>query len=205
MRTVETKVFTFDELSNDAKEKARAWYREGAFDYEWWDEVYDDAVTIAKLMGIEIEDAPRGRTGPAIFFSGFSSQGDGACFEGEYAYAKGSAAKVREHAPKDTELHRIARELADIQRRHLYGLSASVKHRGHYYHEHCTEIDVFNRDGCVTDSDTADAIRECLRDFMRWIYRQLEREYEFSSIRDEQVDESIRANEYEFEEDGSRA
>jgi hypothetical protein len=39
---------------------------------------------------------------------------------------------------------------------------------------------------------------------MRWIYRQLEREYDYQNA-DAQVDENIRANEYEFYEDGKRA
>lgn len=39
---------------------------------------------------------------------------------------------------------------------------------------------------------------------MRWIYRALEAEYEYQDS-DGQVDETIKANEYEFEEDGSRA
>jgi hypothetical protein len=39
---------------------------------------------------------------------------------------------------------------------------------------------------------------------MRWIYRQLEREYEWL-MSDEQVDESIRINEYEFTEEGKLA
>ena len=39
MKTVETNVFTFDELTDRAKEKARAWYREGALDYEWYDSI----------------------------------------------------------------------------------------------------------------------------------------------------------------------
>ena len=38
-------VYQFDELSDSAKEKARDWYRLGAMDYEWWDYVYEDAIT----------------------------------------------------------------------------------------------------------------------------------------------------------------
>lgn len=35
MQTIKTKVYQINELSEPAKEKAREWYREGAFDYEW--------------------------------------------------------------------------------------------------------------------------------------------------------------------------
>jgi hypothetical protein len=43
MKTIETIVFEFSELSDDAKEKARDWYREGALDYDWWESTYEDA------------------------------------------------------------------------------------------------------------------------------------------------------------------
>jgi len=46
-----------------------------------------------------------------------------------------------------------------------------------------------------------DAIRDCLRSFADWIFKQLEDEYEWANA-DEQVDESIIANEYEFTENG---
>jgi len=36
---------------------------------------------------------------------------------------------------------------------------------------------------------------------MRWVYRALEQEYEYQTA-NEQVDDSIRANEYEFTETG---
>jgi len=46
MRIQETKVYKFDELSDDAKDKARAWYLEGAFDYDWYQYIYEDASRI---------------------------------------------------------------------------------------------------------------------------------------------------------------
>jgi len=50
MRTITETVYNFDELGEEAKERARDWYREGAFDYEWWEYTYEDAKTI----GLEI-------------------------------------------------------------------------------------------------------------------------------------------------------
>ena len=47
-------------------------------------------------------------------------------------------------------------------------------------------------------------MRDALRSFADWIYRQLEKEYEFN-MSDENVDESIRINEYEFDETGAIA
>lgn len=50
----------------------------------------------------------------------------------------------------------------------------------------------------------SDDLRECLADFSRWIYRNLEKEYDYQNS-DEAVEEAIIANEYEFTEDGERA
>ena len=47
-----TRLFSFEELEDEAKEKARDWYREqgGLLDYEWWDCLYEDA----KNIGVKI-------------------------------------------------------------------------------------------------------------------------------------------------------
>ena len=65
--------FQFDQLADDAKETARDWYREGGFDYEWWDSIEDEWKVEIEEMGFQNVD---------IAFSGFSSQGDGASFTG---------------------------------------------------------------------------------------------------------------------------
>jgi hypothetical protein len=48
-----------------------------------------------------------------------------------------------------------------------------------------------------------DAIITALRDLARWLYRQLEREYEYQTS-DAVVDEAILANDYTFTETGRR-
>jgi hypothetical protein len=209
MHTVETTVYTFDELSDDAKERAREWFRDDHLDYDWWDSVYEDAATCGKLIGIDLNQKPvklmngSTRYDPAIWFSGFSSQGDGACFEARYAYVKGSAKAIRAHAPLDKELHRIADELQRVQRKAAYRIEASTRHRGHYYHSGCMNVDVYTSDNTIDEPQNADDVVQCLRDFADWIYSQLESEYNYQNS-DEQVDESIRCNEYEFDEDGCR-
>lgn len=56
MKTIQTKVFEFSELSDKAKEKAREWYRSHALDYEWWDSTYDDAGNIGlKITGFDLD------------------------------------------------------------------------------------------------------------------------------------------------------
>lgn len=196
-QTITKTLYKFDELSNEAKEKAIEKHRE--FDSEMWDpeSVLDDAKEIAGLMGIEIDKT---------YYSGFWSQGDGACFTGVYSYRKGSVKAVKHYAPMDTELHRIAQGLQDIQKSNFYGLSAVVDHSGHYYHELCTHISV-ERSADNYQDMTADAeqeITELLRDYMQWIYSQLEKEYEYQAS-EPAIIENIEANDYEFDEFGNLA
>ncbi|KKN21668.1 hypothetical protein LCGC14_0922960 [marine sediment metagenome] len=55
MRIKETKVYPFDELSEDAKEKAIEKLYDINVDYEWWDSTYDDAVGVKlKLTEFDI-------------------------------------------------------------------------------------------------------------------------------------------------------
>jgi hypothetical protein len=83
---IETTVYRLDELSDAAKEKARAWYSEGGFDYDWFECVYDDFERIAEILGLRLKTrvvrlfGGGTRQKPSIWFSGFSCQGDGACY-----------------------------------------------------------------------------------------------------------------------------
>lgn len=208
---IKTTVFQLGELSNAAKERARAWYREGAGDYDWYEFIYDDFETICTILGVCLRTRTIRLMGggtrekPCIYFPGFCSQGDGACFEAVYAFEKESRRRIREHAPRDAELHRIADVLSAVQRRNFYQLRADVRHRGRYYHEYCMTIDV-ERDSSTDQSMTADAedtIVEALRDLARWLYRQLEREWDYLNA-DEAVDEAILANAYTFTAEGRR-
>jgi len=208
---IETTVYRLDELSDAAKDKARAWYREGGFDYDWYEAIYEDFQRIAEILGIRFKTrivrlvGGATRQEPRIAFTGFWSQGDGASFECYYSYRKNASAEIRSYAPRDIELHEIADALLAIQRRNFYQLRAEASHRGHYYHEYCMSISV-ERDSPTYQDMTADAeeiVIEALRDLARWLYRRLECEYEYLSS-DEAVDETIIVNEYTFTEAGRR-
>lgn len=206
---IKTTVYRLSELSDAAKDRARAWYREGGFDYDWYDAVYEDFQRIAEILGIRFKTRTVRLMGggtrqePRIFFTGFWSQGDRASFECYYSYRKNAASEIRSYAPRDTKLHEITDALLAVQRRNFYQLHAEASHRGHYYHEYCMSISV-DRDSPTYQDMTADAeeiVIEALRDLARWLYRQLEHEYEYLSS-DEVVDETIIANAYTFTESG---
>lgn len=206
---IKIKVFTFDELSDDAKERARDWYRNGALDYDWWSFVYDDFSSICKILGIDLKTRPVRLMGgdtrrkSCIQFSGFCSQGDGASFETElYAYARNSLSQIKAHAPNDTKLHDIAARLNAIQRRNFYQLYARVDQRGRYVHENTMQVDV-RRDDAEMTADAEEEIAEAMRDLARWLYRKLEAEHDYL-LSDGVVEESITANGYTFTGAGER-
>lgn len=173
-------------------------------DHDWWDCTYSDFKERMRGIGIEVDK---------MYFSGFCSQGDGACFEGKvddwglFLQSLGYTDKVLiQHA---TDHFRF-----------------SVKHSGHYYHENCTS---FSADLCTPDTETeedfierygpypwdADDVRtkawlallnqydstkledefeEAFKDHMRQLYKDLEAEYDYLTS-DEVVWESLEANE----------
>jgi len=204
-----TTVYQFSELSDAAQEVARRWYRELGPHDDWWEAVYEDFERICEIVGIRLKTTPvrliggGTRAKPCIWFSGFWSQGDGACFEGSWAHAKGAATRLRDYAPADVTLHGIADRLQAIQRRNFYQLRAEVSHRGRYCHEYTMSIDV-TRDSPTWQPPTNDAdeiVTEAFRDLARWLYRQLEAEYDHLTS-DEVIEEGIIANEYTFTEGG---
>jgi hypothetical protein len=79
----------FHALPKSAQEKildeCRNWSTEG---FDWWDFTYDDFIRQMEEIGVKVATRPEGARRsnvkrPAIYYSGFSSQGDGACFEGQ--------------------------------------------------------------------------------------------------------------------------
>jgi len=208
---IETTVYRLGELSDTAKQKARSWYREIGFGHDWHEFVYDDFLRIGEILGLSFKTQPvrlyggGSRQEARIWFRGFWSQGDGACFEAYYRYRKGAPKALRAHAPQDEALHRIADALQAAQQRNFFQLRAETTHRGHYYHEYGMSVSV-ERDSPTWQPMTEgaeDAVIDALRDLARWLYRQLEREYDYLSS-DEAVDETIVTNDYAFTETGRR-
>ena len=116
MKIIETKVYTFDELSDEAKETARAWYREGN-DYPFLsDYMQEEAGELLKKAKIKTDDFK-------VYYSLSYSQGDGAMIElegtwkawnvkvtqsGHYSHERSttialSSMKTGEYAPEEKE------------------------------------------------------------------------------------------------------
>ena len=205
MRIVEKTLYKYEELNDRAKQRARECYLEGGLDYSWWEFCYDDFARVAEILGIDLSQRAvplmngKCRYEPEIYFSGFNHQGSGSSFCGTYGYAKGAVAKIKEYAPQDKELHRIAQGLQDVQRRHFYRLIADITSvRDHYI-----RVEVEDSENRYRDiGDAEDDVRGLMNDFNDWMFKCLQDEYEYLTS-DEAAEESIIANEYEFDEYGN--
>ena len=215
--TEEKTVYAFSELSDKAKQKALDYFREGACTDSWWhDAIFEDCARIFDILGIVSHRVERwhncttGKSGsrevkPDISFSGFWSQGDGASFEGTWYYRRGMAKAMRAYAPQDSELQEIAEGLQEMQRRTFYKLSARiVRTDSHYCHENTVgfEFEIDGDSWRAISEDVTGGVENYMRRLMRWIYRQLEAEYNYQTS-DEAIMETIDANEYEFEASGA--
>jgi hypothetical protein len=189
MKTITKTFLNFEELTNEQQQTAIERNRAYNVDIEdWWDGVYEDATRIAEILGIDIED---------IYFSGFWSQGDGACFTGNFYYNKGIGKAIKEYAPIDNELHRIAAVIQNLHRSTFYTARGTIKQSGRYYHERSMNVDCTQDKGVdVSYTDW----EEVFADFALWIYKSLEKEYKYLTS-DECVGESLSSNEAEFEVD----
>ena len=86
-----------------------------------------------------------------------------------------------------------------VQRRNFYQLHCTIRTRGNYCHEYSMAIEV-ERDSPTWQPMTdgaEDAVIEAMRDLARWLYRQLEREYDYLTS-DDAVDEAIAINQWSF-------
>lgn len=100
----------------------------------WWNVVYDDFKHDMDAIGIEVE---------RMYFGGFSSQGDGACFEGRVF-------SWEDFLPSLGHTDPALITLADSS-----GWAFGVEHKGHYYHENCTRFNT-----CLATLDCNDALDE---------------------------------------------
>ena len=170
---------------------------------EWWDCVFADFREDMKAVGIDVT---------RMHFSGFCSQGDGACFEGSFDNAQ----TYLDHHHKGH--YPMIRKLLE----HEGEVYARCEHRGHYYHENCTvfwvgsdtltgmlpqptefhETIVEQWQSQLEDeiSDLEDAVVEQWRVYMVDLYRKLEEEYDYLTS-DEAVWDTIEANELDADEE----
>jgi hypothetical protein len=196
--------YTFDELSQDAKDHAIENERNSMYDTigDWWYEgiIEDEAQKLRDegLSDVEIE------------FSGFNSQGDGASFTGRVTdiklFVEGT---LNMQKINDRVLGNINISVVRIDSRHVH--ENSVRFDCEVEDEDEDEIVLFRAPGSglnisISTQSQCNDIEEVggpwLRSRCKEIYSKLNKEYD-SYFEDENIIADIKANDYKFDEDGN--
>jgi len=202
----------FSALSKSAKAHAREkWRNDYCFD-EWeYTHILDDCSDVAALIGIDIDQCERrGKKTRMhdIRFSGFWSQGDGACFNGRYKFKPDATQAVISYfgsPDRCKEPLRITNELATLHITrmllNLEPLQGLITTFGSYSNSSTMRYEAISYEGedHEIDNDHDHDVLTLMRDFADWIYDRLEKQYEYATS-DEVVDE--RLQEEMFDEDG---
>lgn len=198
MRIVETKVYTFEELSATAKEVAIENHRDVNTYDGWWEPIFEGITQEAEQAGFSVGN---------IYFSGFWSQGDGAMFE--YTTLG------------DTLLNKFVDQLdlSPLRKQWLRSQTFAQsrgKHSGHYYHENCCShvIDFEPNFGYnfanINFYDWINSFADQYEEFVIAEYKTLCGElysrlnkYNDELTSDEEVADTIIMNDWEFDVDGN--
>lgn len=220
--------YTFDQLGDKAKDRARDDARYRDVEDQWWDAVYEDAVAVGAKIGIEIGTHQRRIIGGRylaetdISFSGFCSQGDGCCFSGQLRIAALKdcvlALKTRVGEGTDEELFSLAAHgeaLYAIIAARLIALRMTDVWDGTTWNLPDGEFALngvipirgqerfystsVDPDSC--DEELEEQLDRYVSDFASWIYTQLEAEHDHLTS-DEHVDEYLAGSGIKFDEDG---
>jgi hypothetical protein len=173
METKELKLYNFQELSLEVQteiiEKNRDILTENR---DWYDFTVTDFEEILENIGFY---------NIKCYFSGFYSQGDGASFEAEYGYKKGSLSLVKSYAPNDKELHYLVEQIQKLQKINFYSLSARIERiNSNYYHSNTMIVsEMYRDDNKSITEDTIDTFRSLCRELADYLYKTLEKEYNY--------------------------
>lgn len=191
METRTYTVYKFAELTDKAQEKAvEKLYNINVDDSFWYEAITDNR---------KLELSKKGFEESKISFSGFSSQGDGASFK-----CSVDLEKWFETRPMDKQS--FAAIFAECKDTDNY--SMVITKDGRYEHEMTMRIDSQyygeNKNANKELALLEEIILEDARKEARAIYTILESEYDYLTGKEAVID-SIQANDYDFESDGSLA
>jgi hypothetical protein len=172
-KTIEITIYKFQELSEEAQEKALRNLYDLNVDHEWWDFTYEDAATVGiKLTGFDV-----GR--------GQSITGD---IEDEYF----TALRILEEHGKECETYKTAEAFTSLWAKLIKKHSDGVK-TNKVAEEN---IEAFHEE--LEESNIVDEFKKAILEDYLVI---LSKEYEYLTS-DEAIKETIEANDYDFTEEG---
>ena len=202
--------FKSSELSKKAQQRAIDEARYDSVEHwDWWEYIYEDAARMAALLGIEIDQhsGKDGTRGPMIWFTGFCSQGDGACFQGTYRPKADAVDAIKAECNDETLISLAERLVVACVTTTLHGDAtlhrADVSTTGRYSHSNTMQATYHYDPEYPDNPDTLeDEVIKCLREFADWIYKQLEAEHDYL-IGDEAIKERLMDCACVYDEDGA--
>lgn len=172
-------VYKYDELSEKAKEKALESLGETNINYEWWDAVYEDAENI----GVKIEEFELDR---------------GSFCRGKFVKSELDVAEnILKEYGKDCKTYKDAYEF-------VWDLASE---EDAYYKKMRSQIeeDEYSQEMAEGGFDADYECPDLFEEFRQTIFEDyrmlLQKDYDYLTSK-EAIEESIRANEYEFTENG---
>jgi hypothetical protein len=198
MQTVTLNTYSFTELTEAVQTKIIEKNRYINVQYnDWYEGTTEDFISTSDEKGFNATKT---------YFSGFSSQGDGAMFEYD--------------SIEDSLLHEFIDSLENVSAMRKKWLRSKVvvsgkgRHQGHYYHENCCYNNIYfefseGYDSAPNLADWINSFEEQFETFViakyktiaRQLYQDLEREHDHLTT-DELVKEQLIANENAYAEDG---
>lgn len=174
MRTIRTKVYKFNELSIDAQQVAIEKLWDINVDYDWWENVYEDAKNVGfKITEFDIDRRSYCK-GETINYNSWKDVAE---------------AVVKEHG-ETCETYKTAKQFLKDYDELVKKFSDGI------------DIDEVHEDNVYDFDNEADELEDEFRKSLLEDYRiMLQKEYEYLSSK-EAIIETIEANEYEFTASG---
>jgi hypothetical protein len=220
----ELKTYTYEQLTDEAKENVKQWWWEHGAEHEWWDCAYEDFKEDGKAFGFDVGK---------MHFSGFYSQGDGACWSGHIDVVAWLRSHTEDSIGREAWIQLINEDFTDknlpigySDGRYYHSGTMSIGYwdsvldgngddltgsdallikdsifQGMHYRDLMSLI--MSDDACQykTMQDLAEAIEVSARDYADELYKQLREEYEYITG-EENLIEMCNINDWRFDEEG---
>jgi hypothetical protein len=207
LKEEEKEEFTIDELSGKAKENALEFFRDAEIEgIDWEDPIKEGFIEDMKEVGVRVDD---------IYYSGFYSQGDGACFVGE---VEDNELFLSKCLGFETKSNKILKKKLEIISNNIQ--IQIYRNNSRYFHEntiaasvdvdeHEEDLDIFisadlwipidlDKEGIKIEEETT----EWARNESRKLYRKLENYFDELQS-DESVKEYLRNRRAIFDRNGN--
>ena len=193
--TVVYDTFKFNELAIDVQDKVIEKHRQFKSEYDdtFYEYVEEEWKEKLEKIGFYL---------PKIYFSGFWSQGDGACFEASECDLQA----LIKHIDSDNEFRHLSKF---IEGGHLYCTIQSNSYSTHYSHEKTRYIALeftLDQDRYSHVAELCNRLKEALESLRyslsKQLYSDLEEAYE-NEMSEETIKDEILVNEYTYLKDGS--